>query len=218
MKLTILTLFPDFFSSPLASSILKRAIEAKIVEVAVIDIRQFATDKHRVTDDRPFGGGPGMVMKVEPIDRALKSLGKNKNTSGQMIALTSAKGKKFTQAIAQEWAALDELILICGHYEGVDERVAENLIDTEIRIGDFVLTGGEPAALVLVDAVTRLLPGALGNESSPQNESHSQAGVGGFPQYTRPEEYSQWTVPSVLLSGDHQKIQEWREQHKSELD
>lgn len=221
MKINILTLFPDYFSSPLAESMIKRAIDADIVEIQVINIRDFATDKHHVTDDRPFGGGPGMVMKVEPIAKAIEALASSNlpaqagiKDKSSKILLTSAKGKMFTQQIAQDYSQLDELTIICGHYEGVDERVAEHLIDEEIRIGDYVMTGGEPAALVIADAVSRLIPGVLGNDQSNKDESHSIPGQLGFPQYTRPEEYNGWKVPQVLLSGDHKKIEGWREENR----
>ncbi len=217
MTIHILTIFPDFFTSPLAISILKRAQETHSVTFNIVNIRDFATDKHQTTDDRPYGGGPGMVMRVEPIALALESLKLDardgKNTSTKKI-LTSAKGKIFTQQKAQEYSQLTDLVIICGHYEGVDERVVEHLIDEEVRIGDYVLTGGEPAALVMADAVTRLLPEVLGNEQSNQNESHSQVGVLGFPQYTRPENFGGWQVPEILLSGHQQKIEEWREEQK----
>lgn len=205
MKINILTIFPNYFNSPFATSIIKRALGAGFISINVVDIRKFATDKHKLTDDRPFGGGPGMVMKVEPIDLALKSLKTNSK-----IILTSAKGKLFDQNIAKDYSKLKELTIICGHYEGVDERVAENLVDEEVRIGDYVLTGGEPAAVVITDAVARLIPGVLGNEESNKNESHSIPGKLGFAQYTKPREYRGWQVPEVLLSGDHGKIEKWR--------
>ena len=226
MKVNILTIFPEYFSSPFSTSIIKRAVEASVVEIEIVDIRKFAVDKHKLTDDRPFGGGPGMVMKIEPIDLALESLGlkkqsansgnanpetANSKTTNSKIILTSAKGKLFNQNIAKDYSKLDELTIICGHYEGVDERVAENLVDEEIRIGDYVLTGGEAATLVISDAVVRLLPKVLGNEESNKNESHSIPGKLGFPQYTRPQNYKGLEVPEVLLTGDHQKVAEWRE-------
>ena len=211
MQIVILTLFPEYFTSVLSESILKRAQAKELVRIKVINIRDFATDKHQVTDDRPFGGGPGMVMKVEPIDLALQSL---EPVEHQRVVLTSAKGALYTQQTATQYAQLDRLVIICGHYEGVDERVVEHLIDEEIRIGDYVLTGGEPAAAVMVDSVARLVPGVLGNEASNQGESHSEPGVLGYPQYTRPEEYRGWKVPEVLLGGDHKKITEWREQQR----
>lgn len=210
MKITILTLFPEYFDSILATSMIKRAQEKELVEFTIIDIRDFALDKHKMTDDRPFGGGPGMVMKVEPIDLALQHIGVNKEMDKKKIVLTSAKGKLFDQIIAKEYAQLKELVLICGHYEGVDERVADNLIDEELRIGDYVLTGGEPAVAVILDAVARLIPGVLGNEESFADESHSIPGKLGFPTYTRPEVYRGWQVPEILLTGDHKKISQWR--------
>jgi tRNA (guanine37-N1)-methyltransferase len=214
MKITILTLFPEYFTSALQASILKRAQLQGQVEFTIVNIRDFAHDKHKVTDDRPFGGGPGMVMKVEPIALALESLPQSSNSR---TILTSAKGQVFTQQIATSYAALDSLVIICGHYEGVDERVAEHLVDEEVRIGDYVLTGGEPAALVIADAVTRLLPGVLGNEASPKGESHSEPSVLGYPQYTRPEEFRGWKVPEVLLGGHHKEIEAWRETHRAHL-
>jgi len=214
MTINILTLFPNFFSSPLAESMIKRAIDADLVTINVVNIRDFTTDKHHVTDERPFGGGPGMVMKVEPIDLALKSLKLSDDKFISQVLLTSAKGKLFTQQLALDYANLQEITIICGHYEGVDQRVADYLADDEIRIGDYVMTGGESAALVITDVVTRLIPGVLGNEMSNQNESHHQPGVMGYPQYTRPENYQGWSVPPVLLTGDHKKITAWREENR----
>jgi tRNA (guanine37-N1)-methyltransferase len=221
MTINILTLFPDFFTSPLASSILGRAQEQNQVEFNLVDIRDFTTDKHRVTDQPPYGGGPGMVMKVEPIDRALADLTDQgdhfelaQKDPRHRIILTSAKGKQFNQQLAQNYSQLNELTVICGHYEGVDERVAQHLVDEEVRIGDYVLTGGEPAALVMADAVTRLIPNVLGNAQSNVDESHSKPGQLAYPQYTRPREYRDWQVPTILLSGDHQKIEAWRQEHQ----
>ena len=159
----------------------------------------------------PYGGGAGMVMKVEPIDLALQSLGVEKGQQDSWIVLTSAKGQKFTQQKAREWQKLKSLTIVCGHYEGVDQRVVDHLVDAEIRIGDYVLTGGEPAALAMLDAVTRLVPGVVGNDESLEQESHDQPGFLAHPQYTRPEKYKDWQVPEVLLSGNHEKIAEWRE-------
>ncbi len=218
MKINILTLFPDFFHSALKSSILNRAQEKGQVSIELINIRDYAHGKHQVTDLPPYGGGAGMVMKVEPIDRALQSLGVEKGQPNSLIILTSAKGGKFQQNTAQAWSQLDQLTIICGHYEGVDERVSQHLIDQRVRIGDFVLTGGEPAALVMVDAVTRLIPGVLGNQASLKDESHSEQKIASYPQYTRPEEYKGWQVPPVLLSGNHQKIAEWRQERTTMLD
>lgn len=210
MKINILTIFPDFFLTPLKTSILKRAATNKIVEFNILNLRDFTDDKHQTTDQRPFGGGPGMVMMIEPIDKALLSLGVSKGQSNKKILLTSAKGSLFTQEIARNFSILDEITIICGHYEGVDERVALNLVDEEIRIGDYVLTGGEAAALVIGDALTRLIPGVLGNEFSNQNESHCEPGKMAHPQFTKPVSYKGWDVPEILLSGHHEKIKAWR--------
>lgn len=214
MIINFLTIFPDYFSSVLSSSILKRAKEKKMVDYQVINLRDFAQDKHQTTDDRPFGGGPGMVMMIEPIDLALKSLKQRKGSDNKKIILTSAKGALFNQQKAKNWSELDELTIICGHYEGVDERVAQYLVDEEIRIGNYVLTGGEPAAAVMTDAVVRLLPGVLGNEQSNLDESHSQPGLAGESQYTRPAKYKNWDVPEVLLSGDPKKINAYKKQFR----
>lgn len=215
MQLNILTLFPAFFEGVLNESMLKRAQDAQLhggqppITIKVVNIRDFATDKHHITDDRPYGGGAGMVMKIEPIHRALASL---PTAAKSRTILTSARGTLFTQPKAIEYSQLDQLTIICGHYEGVDQRVADHLSDEEVRIGDYVLTGGEPAAAVILDAVTRLLPGVLGNEESTQNESHSQPGFIAPPQYTRPERYQGWDVPKVLLQGNHKEIEAWRKQ------
>ena len=210
MKINILTIFPEYFEETLNSSILGRATKNNLLEYQVLNLRDFTTDKHQTTDLRPFGGGPGMVMKIEPIDKALEFLGVKKGQKNKLIVLTSAKGDLFKQATAKNWSKLEELTIICGHYEGVDERVAENLVDLEVRIGDYVLTGGEAAALVMADAVTRLIPEVLGNEASNQDESHSIPGKMGHPQYTKPVDYKGWQVPEVLRSGNHKLIEEWR--------
>lgn len=221
MKISILTLFPEYFKQPLQTSMLGKAVENDCVTYNVLDIRAFAPGKHRVTDARPYGGGPGMVMKIEPIYNALKSLGiadKSSRSATTKVLLTSAKGDLFTQQRAESMTDLSHLILICGHYEGVDERVATQLADGEIRIGNYVITGGEPAALVIADAVTRLIPGVLGNDESTTNESHTTQGIAGTPQYTRPETFHDWTVPHVLLEGNHAKITAWRESQQKKLD
>ncbi len=210
MKINVLTIFPDFFVSPFQTSILKRALNKKIIEINILNLRDFATDKHQTTDQRPFGGGPGMVMMIEPIDRALQSLNLERGQKNKKILLTSAKGNLFNQQTAQTLAHLNELTLICGHYEGVDERVATNLVDEETRIGDYVLTGGETAVLTIIDAVVRLIPGVLGNEFSNRNESHSQPGKMAHPQFTKPVDYKGWKVPEILLSGHHERIKSWR--------
>lgn len=214
LQLDIITIFPEYFDSVLPTSLLGKAIVEQKLAVAVHDLRTFAVGKHRLTDDRPYGGGPGMVMLIEPIDRALQHLGYRQGTSGEQILLTSAKGPLLTQQWAKELATLRRICLICGHYEGVDERVAAHLVDSEIRIGDYVLTGGEPAAAVVLDAVARLQPGVLGNVASLQGESHEQPGILAHPQYSRPEDYKGWTVPPVLKSGDHAAIEEFRQQQR----
>ncbi len=216
LQIDIITLFPEYFASQLSTSLLGKAITNQKVAVAVHGLREFGVGKHQLTDDRPFGGGAGMVMLVEPIDQALSSLGYQVGTKNELIWLTSAKGQLFTQDQARQAANLQRLCLICGHYEGVDERVAQYLVDAEVRIGDYVLTGGEPAAAVITDAVARLQPGVLGNASSLQGESHQQPGELGHAQYSRPAQYHGWTVPEILLSGDHTAITDFRQkQHRS---
>lgn len=214
MTIDIITLFPEYFEGPLHTSILGKALAQQKVSVQVHALREFGVGKHHLTDDRPFGGGPGMVLLVEPINAQLTALGYRKGTAGEQIILTSAKGQSFGQATAQEWSQLDRLCFICGHYEGVDERVAQHLIDAEIRIGEYVLTGGEPAVAVMTDAVVRLLPSVLGNSESLVGESHHAPGVLGYPQYSRPAEYKGWSVPEVLLSGNHTEIAKYREDQR----
>lgn len=218
MTISILSLFPQMFTGPLSESIVKRAIDKDKVTIDLVNIRDFATDKHHTTDQPPYGGGPGMVMMVEPIALALKeTVPSYQDSVKRRVVLLSAKGTLFTQAKAREYSKLENLVLICGHYEGVDERVADHLIDEEIRIGDYVLTGGEIPAMVITDSVVRLLPGVLGDETSSHDESHSEAGVLEYPQYTRPEEFNGWTVPPVLLSGNHAEIEKWRKEQKKKL-
>lgn len=193
--------------SPLDFSLLKKAREKGLIEVGLYDIREWAEDKHNMTDDAPYGGGCGMVMKVEPVERALKSL---KRADVQpLVILMTPQGETFNQKIAVELAQQKHLILICGRYEGVDERIREHLTDREISIGDYILTGGELSALVVIDAVARLIPGVLGNAVSVQTESFSQ-GLLECPQYTRPAEYKGWRVPDVLVSGNHALIERWQ--------
>lgn len=207
IRFDILTLFPEMLSSPLDYSIVKRACDRGLVEVGIHDIRAYAPGKHRVTDDEPYGGGGGMVMKVEPIDRALSAIVPNREKA-EVILLTP-QGETFNQEMAASLAGLSHLVLICGHYEGVDERVRENLVDREISIGDYILTGGELSALVLVDAVSRLVEGVLGNADSAGDDSFT-TGLLEHPHYTRPAEYRGWRVPDVLLNGDHKAINGWR--------
>jgi tRNA (guanine37-N1)-methyltransferase len=207
MIFEILTLFPGMFESPLRESIVGKAQERGLIHIRVHNIRDYATDKHQVTDDRPFGGGEGMVMKPEPIVRLLDTL--RTEEPQPWVVLLSPQGRVFQQECAWRWSTLPSLALICGRYEGVDERVAEVFTDEQISLGDYVLTGGELAAMVVVDAVTRLLPGALGNAASPRVESFAEP-VLEFPQYTRPRDFRGHRVPEVLLSGDHEAIQRWR--------
>ncbi len=210
MTIHFLTLFPSIYEGPLSESILKRAVQKGIVSFNLINIRDFSTDKHKTADNPPYGGGPGMVMMIEPIDKALASIGAKKGTPNQKIILLSAKGTPYTQPVARELSTIDTLIFISGHYEGVDERVALHLIDEEIRIGDYVLTGGELASMVIADSVVRLLPGALGDDKSSVEESHSSAGFIEYPHFTRPATYNGWQVPRILLNGNHAEIAKWR--------
>jgi tRNA (guanine37-N1)-methyltransferase len=207
MRFDILTIFPDLLESPLKEGIIRRALQAGDISVHIHNIREFATDKHAMTDDRPFGGGEGMVMKPEPIVAALQHV-KNE-ASGAKVILLSPQGRSYTQKVAEELAASEHLVLLCGRYEGVDERVRLNHVDEEISIGDYILTGGELAALVLIDSITRLLPGVLGCEDSATQDSFSR-GLLKNPQYTRPRVFEDNEVPSVLLSGDHEAIAQWR--------
>lgn len=218
MTFHIITIFPQIFSSYFNESILKRAQKSKKIKIKVHDLRQWTRDRHKTVDDAPYGGGAGMVMKAEPIYKALRALRKQKTkTRKHEIVLLSAKGKKWNQRMAKKYSKLDEVVLICGRYEGVDERV-KKFINAEISIGDYVLTGGEIGAMAIVDSVTRLLPGVLGNAESAKDESHSTPGVLEYPQYTRPEAFEangkKHRVPKVLLSGNHSSINRWRKQHK----
>ncbi|MDD5167379.1 MAG: tRNA (guanosine(37)-N1)-methyltransferase TrmD [Syntrophales bacterium] len=206
MRFDILTVFPEMFVSPFECSLLQKAVEKGLIEIGIHDIRRYAEDKHHMTDDAPYGGGGGMVMKVEPIDLALRSLASGNEAP---VILMTPQGETFNQGIAEELAACGRIILICGHYEGVDERVRLHLATREISIGDFVLTGGELSAMIVVDAVARLVPGVLGNAGSALDDSFS-TGLLEYPHYTRPSEYRGWQVPEVLLSGNHKDINRWR--------
>ena len=238
MKFEIVTIFPEFFRGPLEHGIIRRAREAGLVDIQIIDLREFTRDRHRTVDDRPFGGGEGMVLKPEPIFECLEAHGiasrEARRTGGvkESVILLSAQGKRFDQEVAGQLAALERMVLICGRYEGVDERVNDFLADRELSIGDYVLSGGELAAAVVVDTVTRLVPGALGNEASARQESFGSARDGGqdlgptqgpvpcstcapgglldYPHYTRPAEFRGMAVPEVLVSGDHEQIRRWR--------
>jgi tRNA (guanine37-N1)-methyltransferase len=220
MRFDILTIFPKVFSAYLDESILKRAQKNKLVSFYFHDLRDFTSDKHRSVDDRPYGGGPGMVMKVEPVYKALKSLPSGKAGSGsagkkkkRRVLLMSAKGKTFTQADAKRLSRYEQIVLIAPRYEGIDERVLD-YVDEEVSIGNYVLTGGELPAMVVIDAVTRLLPGVLGKDESSIDESHSETGVLEYPHYTRPEVFRKKRVPKELLSGNHKAISYWRQRNR----
>lgn len=208
MRIDILTLFPEMFTGALEFSIVKRAREAGVVTINLINFRDWAQDKHHTVDDSPFGGGPGMVLKPEPVFDTVEAVRATQDGDCPLIYL-SPKGERLTQAVARELAAMPCLTVLCGRYEGLDQRVVDHLVDREISVGDYILSGGEPAAIVLLDAVVRLLPGALGDETSTVEESFSE-GLLEYPQYTRPAEYRGWKVPDVLLSGDHGAIRRWR--------
>lgn len=210
MRFDIFTLFPEMFIGPFQESIIKRARERGLVEIIVHDIRTYARDKHRTTDDTPYGGGGGMVLKPEPIFEAVEDILGEALEDTPVILLTP-QGRLFTQEVARELATKERLALICGHYEGVDERVRQYLATDEISIGDYVLTGGELPAMVIVDAVTRLLPGALGDPSAAEADSHAM-GLLEYPHYTRPYEFRGWRVPDILLSGHHGEVARWRRQ------
>jgi len=207
IRFDILTLFPEMFKSPFDSSLLKKAQEKGLIEIAVHDIRDYAEDRHRMTDDYPYGGGSGMVMKVEPIARALEDVVRERHTA--KVILLTPRGKVFNQNLAGELSACSRIVLICGRYEGVDERVRDHLVDGEISVGDYVLTGGELPAMIVVDAVSRLVSGVLGNCESAATDSFS-TGLLEYPQYTRPADFRGWKVPDVLLSGNHRAIDAWR--------
>jgi tRNA (guanine37-N1)-methyltransferase len=252
MRFDIITIFPEFFLGPLDYGIVRRAREAKLIDTHVHDLRDFTHDRHRTVDDRPFGGGEGMVMKPEPLFEAVESLvgargdatAQNTTQKETAIVLLSAAGRMFRQETARRFAVFDRVVLICGRYEGVDERVAEHLATDEISIGDFVLSGGELPAAMILDAVTRLIPGALGNEDSALNESFSEPsaprvqratfgqsgdraagaseslaanhGILDYPHYTRPPSFRGWDVPEVLLGGNHEEIRKWRQKRALE--
>ena len=205
MRINIVTIFPEFFSAPLALSIPGRAAKAGLVEYNVVDLRDYTTDKHKTVDDYPFGGGAGMVMKPDPFFKAVESMG----PKGQIV-LMSARGRRFSHDDAVRYSVAPEVTLLCGHYKDVDQRVADNLATEEVSLGDFVLSGGEFAALAITDAVVRLLPGALGTHEAAATDSFYDEGLLSPPSYTRPAEYRGLSVPEVLLSGDHVRIEAWR--------
>jgi tRNA (guanine37-N1)-methyltransferase len=210
MRFHIVTIFPEFFAGPFDHGVVARAKASGLLDILVHDLRNWTYDRHKTVDDRPFGGGEGMLLKPQPLFEAVEAILPERRASRKVILL-SAQGRRFSQSVAREFAALDEILLICGRYEGVDERVAEHLTDDELSVGDFVLSGGELAAAIVVDAVGRLLPGVLGNEDSSRNESFSEGdGFLDCPQYTRPAEFRGWKVPDVLLGGNHEEIKRWR--------
>ena len=207
IRFDVLSIFPEMLISPLSFSLLKKAQEKGLLSINLHDIRNWAEDKHKMTDDAPYGGGCGMVMKVEPVEKALAAV--KISTDDSLVVLMTPQGETFNQTIAAELAGKKQVVIICGRYEGVDERIRKHLADREISIGDYILTGGELSALVLIDAVSRLVPGVLGNEESTVSESFSR-GLLEYPQYTRPAEYKGWKVPDVLVSGNHAEIELWR--------
>ena len=224
----IVTIFPGMCEPYLNESILGRAQKKKLIDIKTHDLRAYSKDKHNKVDDKPFGGGPGMVMQVEPFDRALKKIKSRSKKKKTRVVVTSASGKRFTQKDAKRLAKYDQVIFLCGRYEGIDHRVEKNLADEALSIGDYVLTGGELPALVMIDAIARMVPGVLGSAESLEAESHTTEGLLEYPQYTRPEEYrfaqkmenGKWKmgqVPKVLTSGDHKKIKKWREEQSKKM-
>lgn len=211
MRFDILTLFPGMFDGVFNYSIVERAIERSIIDIHLHDIRTFTYDKHHIVDDYPYGGGAGMVMKPEPVFDAVETVMKEYSGNSSSIILLSPVGRLYNQEVAQQMAQYNHLVLICGHYEGVDERISEHLVDEEISIGDYVLSGGEIAAMVVIDSITRLLPGVVGSEASIEEESHVE-GLLEYPHYTRPAVFRNWSVPEVLTSGNHSRIARWRRQ------
>jgi tRNA (guanine37-N1)-methyltransferase len=214
MKFDIVTIFPNVIQEYVNTGMLRIAQEKNLVEINVHDLRKWTEDKHKTVDDTPYGGGPGMVMKVEPIYKAIREL----KQEDSIVCITTPKGEKLTQSKVEELSQKENAhyIIICGRYEGVDQRVHDHLVDFEFSIGEYILSGGELPALVLIDSVTRLIPGVLGNEKSLESESFTKERKLDFPQYTKPEEFKGWKVPKVLLSGNHKEIKEWREKHSKE--
>ena len=217
MKYDILTIFPDIFDSYISKGMIRIALEKKLIKIKTHNLREFALDNHGTVDDRPYGGGPGQVLMFEPVQKALKKIKKNRTGSKTKVILLSAKGKIWTQQLAQKYSRLDNIIFICPRYEGHDERI-KKIADEEISVGDYVLTGGELPAMIIIDSMTRLLPGVLGKKESLCEESHTIAGTLEYPQFTRPEtvllQGKKLRVPKVLLSGNHAIIKAWRDKHK----
>lgn len=217
MKFNIITIFPEIFDSYFNESIIKRAKNKKIIETKVHNLRDYTTDKHKTVDDTIYGGGAGMLMKIEPLYKAIKKITKNKKSKEQKIILLSAQGKKWNQDLARKYSKLKNITFICGRYEGVDDRI-KNFIDEEISIGDYVITGGELGAMIIIDSISRLLPKVLGNKESLKDESHNNIGEIEYPQYTKPAVFKinnkKYSVPEVLLSGNHKLIEEWKQNFK----
>ncbi len=211
MNFHVVTIFPEFFRGPFEHGVVARAKSAGLLDIQIHDLRTWTHDRHRTVDDRPFGGGEGMLLKAEALFDAVESIWPQRGDK-QKVVLLSAQGRRFTQSVAREYLELDGVLLICGRYEGVDERVAEHLADEELSIGDYVLSGGELGAAVVIDAVARLIPGVLGNEASSVQESFTTADLLDCPQWTRPAEFRSWKVPEVLLGGNHEEIRKWRKQ------
>ena len=214
MNFHLVTIFPEFFQGPFEHGVVARAAQAGLIGIAIHNLRDWATDRHQTVDDRPFGGGEGMVLKPAPLFAAVEAILPARTTQNRVVLL-SATGKRFVQQDARRLAAYANVVLICGRYEGVDQRVADHLADEELSIGDYVLSGGELAAAVIVDTTARLHPGVLGNADSALNESFSEEGALDCPQYTRPADFRTWKVPEVLLSGNHQEIKKWRRMARS---
>ena len=212
MKIDILTLFPEIYPGPLGVSIVGRAVKRGLAEIRVVNLRDFAHDRRGTVDDRPYGGGPGMLMNVEVLAEAITALRRPES----VVVLTSPRGRRFDQAAARELSGKAHIVLVCGHYEGVDQRLIDSMIDREYSLGDFVMTSGNPAAIAMTDAIVRLLPGALGDDESSEDESFSE-GLLEYPQYTRPPEFKGMTVPEVLLNGDHARIAAWRRREAERL-
>jgi len=210
MKIDIITLFPKMFAGPFDESIVQRAQDKGLVDMKICDLRQYGEGERRTVDDRPYGGGVGMILRVDIVDKAITEL--KKGSKGTKVVLLDATGNKFTQEVAGEFSKTEHLILIAGHYEGFDHRVQEHLVDEVISVGDYVLTGGEIPAMVVTDAVVRLIPGVLEKEVAVELESFSDPNILEFPQYTRPDDYKGWRVPGVLLSGNHKEIEKWRKE------
>jgi len=215
MNFDIITIFPEIFNSYFSESLIDRGQRKKLIKVNIHNLRDWTSDKHKTVDDKPFGGGLGMVMKIDPIFKAVKKIKKGKKTK---VVLFTPRGKKFNQKMAYQFSKLDQIILICGRYEGVDERVAKHIADIELSIGDYVLMGGELPAMIVIESVSRLIPGVLGKEQLLKERVTKQKGFIEYVQYTRPEVFNKWRVPKVLMSGNHREIEKWRRKHSKTIE